>query len=52
MRQVVITEAENGFVVEVRENGNNEVLVATNAAKVVKLVKEALKEEEPADPPF
>lgn len=51
MKQLVITEAENGFVVEIREGGNNKVCVAANPAKVIKLVKEALAQV-PEDPPF
>ena len=47
MTQIVITKAANGFVVEVRNGGQNVVNVASNLAQVVKQVKAAY--DEPAE---
>jgi LEA14-like dessication related protein len=46
MVQLIITQANNGFVVETKGNGMLDINVATNLAQVVKAVKEAYKQQE------
>lgn len=45
MSQIVITQADNGFVVEIRGNGINEIQVANKLSQVVKAVKATFQTE-------
>lgn len=53
-RQLIITEANNGYVIEVKERQNIEVFVETSNAKVIKLLKTILKKDDAVEeePPF
>ena len=46
MVQLIITQAENGFVVETKGNGVMEINIAANLAQVVKAVKGAFNQAE------
>jgi len=53
--QAVVTEADNGFIVELRNTGapnQNRVIIAKNIAAVCKELKQALEPVEQNDPPF
>jgi len=52
MTQVIITQAENGFVVEVRLNGTTEIQIAANLAQVSKIIKATYNKVEEDEIPF
>lgn len=55
MVQLIITQANNGFVVETKGNGMMDIAIATNTAQVVKAVKAAFntpETQEESEAPF
>lgn len=46
MNQLVITQANNGFVIECRANGTTDIEVVNKLSQLVKLVKATFKTDE------